>query len=87
MFDVLHYLHSQDPPIIYRDIKPANIMLVEGTERIKLIDFGIARFHKAGKVQDTRRSARRAMRRPSNTAKARPTSARTFMRSARPCTT
>ena len=53
MFDVLHYLHSQDPPIIYRDLKPSNIMLVEGTERIKLIDFGIARFHKAGKVRDT----------------------------------
>lgn len=53
IFDVLHYLHSQDPPIIYRDIKPANVMLVESTERIKLIDFGIARFHKAGKVQDT----------------------------------
>jgi serine/threonine protein kinase len=53
MFDVLHYLHSQDPPIIYRDVKPANIMLVESTERIKLIDFGIARFHKTGKVQDT----------------------------------
>jgi serine/threonine-protein kinase len=53
MFNVLHYLHSQDPPIIYRDVKPANIMLVESTERIKLIDFGIARFHKAGKVQDT----------------------------------
>ena len=53
LFDVLHYLHSQDPPIIYRDLKPANIMLVEGTERIKLIDFGIARFHKAGKVRDT----------------------------------
>jgi serine/threonine protein kinase len=53
LFDVLHYLHSQDPPIIYRDVKPANIMLVESTERIKLIDFGIARFHKSGKVQDT----------------------------------
>jgi serine/threonine-protein kinase len=53
LFDVLHYLHSQDPPIIYRDLKPANIMLVEGTERIKLIDFGIARFHKAGKAHDT----------------------------------
>jgi serine/threonine protein kinase len=53
LFDVLHYLHSQDPPIIYRDLKPANIMLVEGTERIKLIDFGIARFHKAGKSHDT----------------------------------
>lgn len=53
LFDVLHYLHSQNPPIIYRDLKPANIMVVEGTERIKLIDFGIARFHKAGKVRDT----------------------------------
>ncbi len=53
LFDVLHYLHSQDPPIIYRDVKPANIMLMESTERIKLIDFGIARFHKSGKVQDT----------------------------------
>ena len=53
LLDVLHYLHSQDPPIIYRDLKPANVMLVEGTERIKLIDFGIARFHKAGKARDT----------------------------------
>ncbi len=53
LIEVLHYLHSQDPPIIYRDVKPANVMLVEGTERIKLIDFGIARFHRQGKVQDT----------------------------------
>jgi hypothetical protein len=51
--DVLDYLHSQNPPIIYRDMKPSNVMLVEGTERIKLIDFGIARFHKAGKAHDT----------------------------------
>ncbi|HET6314538.1 MAG TPA: serine/threonine-protein kinase, partial [Chloroflexia bacterium] len=53
MLDVIQYLHSQDPPIIYRDLKPANIMLVEGTELIKLIDFGIARLHKAGKTSDT----------------------------------
>jgi hypothetical protein len=53
LLDVLHYLHSQDPPIIYRDLKPSNVMLVESTERIKLIDFGIARFHKAGKTRDT----------------------------------
>ncbi len=53
LFDVLQYLHSQNPPIIYRDLKPANVMLVESTERIKLIDFGIARFHKAGKSRDT----------------------------------
>jgi serine/threonine protein kinase len=53
LFDVLHYLHTQNPPIIYRDVKPANVMLMESTERIKLIDFGIARFHKQGKAQDT----------------------------------
>lgn len=51
--DVIQYMHHLDPPIIYRDLKPANIMLVEGTERIKLIDFGIARSHKADKAHDT----------------------------------
>jgi len=50
---VLFYLHSQDPPIIYRDMKPANIMIVEGTDQVKLIDFGIARFYKPGKRKDT----------------------------------
>ncbi|MCM1543482.1 MAG: serine/threonine protein kinase, partial [Blautia sp.] len=36
--DALSYLHSQKPPIIYRDMKPANVMLMpEGT--IKIIDF------------------------------------------------
>ncbi|MDQ6695609.1 MAG: protein kinase [Chloroflexota bacterium] len=53
LLDVMQYLHSQDPPIIYRDLKPANVMLVESTELIKLIDFGIARFHRAGKSRDT----------------------------------
>ncbi len=51
--DVLAYLHRQQPPIIYRDMKPANIMLKpDGT--ITLIDFGIAReFKNRAMVEDT----------------------------------
>lgn len=49
--DIFAYLHSQSPPIIYRDLKPENILL-QG-DRIRLIDFGIARLHKGSKVTDT----------------------------------
>src|SRR6185295_1226666 len=41
--DVLHYIHQQRPPIIYRDLKPANLMLDDKTTRVMLVDFGIAR--------------------------------------------
>ncbi len=41
--DVMHYIHSQTPPIIYRDLKPANLMLDDKTGRVMLVDFGIAR--------------------------------------------
>ncbi len=41
--DVLHYIHSQNPPIIYRDLKPANLMIDNKTGRVMLVDFGIAR--------------------------------------------
>jgi serine/threonine protein kinase len=51
--DVLHYLHSKNPPIIYRDLKPSNVMEETNTGNVKLIDFGIARFYKPGKKGDT----------------------------------
>lgn len=43
LLDVLQFLHSQKPPIVYRDLKPANIM-IDHHGRAMLIDFGIARF-------------------------------------------
>jgi serine/threonine protein kinase, bacterial len=42
--DVLHYLHTRPQPIIYRDLKPANLMFDSNLNRIMLIDFGIARW-------------------------------------------
>ncbi|MCC8141845.1 MAG: serine/threonine protein kinase [Lachnospiraceae bacterium] len=50
--DALNYLHSRKPPIIYRDMKPANIML-DSEGQIKIIDFGIAREYKAKGLTDT----------------------------------
>ena len=51
--DVLGYLHGQNPPIIYRDMKPANVML-KPDNTITLIDFGTAReFKNRSMVEDT----------------------------------
>src|SRR5713101_3729853 len=50
--DVLSYLHTRQPPIIFRDLKPSNVMADE-SEHIFLIDFGIARLFKPGKSHDT----------------------------------
>ena len=41
--DVLDYLHNQPSTIVYRDLKPSNIMIDGNTGRVMLIDFGIAR--------------------------------------------
>jgi serine/threonine protein kinase len=49
---VLTYLHSQDPPILFRDLKPSNVM-VEESGRLRLIDFGIARTGQEGERTST----------------------------------
>lgn len=50
--DVLTYLHSREPAIIYRDMKPSNVML-KPDGNICLIDFGTAREYKENSAGDT----------------------------------
>ncbi len=50
---VLHYLHTHQPPIIFRDLKPGNVMITSAADHLYLIDFGIARIFKPAQLQDT----------------------------------
>lgn len=47
LIEVLSFLHSRNPPILFRDLKPSNIMIAN-TGRLHLIDFGIARTARVG---------------------------------------
>lgn len=51
--DVLVYLHGQKNPIVYRDLKPSNIM-IQSSGDIKIIDFGIAGEYRQGETQRKR---------------------------------
>jgi hypothetical protein len=50
--NVLEYLHSRQPAVVFRDLKPANVIL-RPDGGIALIDFGIARYFKPGQAKDT----------------------------------
>ncbi|MFD0670252.1 serine/threonine protein kinase [Cohnella sp. GCM10027633] len=52
--DVLAYLHAQSPPIVFRDLKPSNV-LIDRRDRAILVDFGIARRYRPGEHADTLR--------------------------------
>jgi len=49
---VLGYLHTRPTPVIFRDLKPLNIMITSD-KHVYLIDFGVARLFKRGKAKDT----------------------------------
>ena len=54
--DVLTHMHTQSPPLVHRDLKPDNVMLLEDQRTIKMIDFGTAR--DLGRTQKERVAAK-----------------------------
>ena len=60
---LLETIHGQQPPVILRDIKPENVLLLPDGE-VALIDFSIARQYKAGQDTDTRHMGTRATAAP-----------------------
>jgi len=52
LYDIFEFLHTREPPVIYRDLKPSNIIRdLQG--RLHLVDFGISRVFQEGKDRDT----------------------------------
>lgn len=51
LLDVLSYLHTRETPVIYRDLKPDNIMVCRDGS-VRLVDFGAAAFHSFGEGGD-----------------------------------
>ena len=74
--EALEYLHTRKPPIIYRDMKPANVML-KPDGNIKIIDFGIAREYKERSLADTVNLGTRGYAAPEQFGKRGQTDART----------
>ena len=68
--DVLEYLHSRRPPIIFRDLKPGNVMLDE-QGNLRLIDFGIARVLEAASMDLSERRGPSGTRPTSSTSASR----------------
>lgn len=52
---ILRYLHEREPALVFRDLKPSNVMLYDddGQDRVALIDFGIARHFRSHRRKDT----------------------------------
>lgn len=77
--NVLQYLHTRRPPIIYRDMKPANVQLLpdKKTKTVKLLDFGIAKTYKPQKSGDTYNLGTRGYAAPEQFAQDKQSDART----------
>lgn len=52
VLDVLEYLHGLEPPVIHRDVKPANLIR-DSAGKVRLVDFGLARFTEDQSTQTT----------------------------------